>query len=152
MTLTTSSSTFLFLLRVVAVYNGSPYIVIPFSIIWLSIVATGSLTAAATHGMAIGKTRRCVLTGEDKYGVILAPLLIGTVFDTLVFLAISYRLLKVSGFSFLEPPAGAGVGKNESSAKVLIWTWWAGFKESMSGKNLPTFLRLVLRGGQKYYL
>jgi hypothetical protein len=116
-------------LRVIAVYDREKVVFAFFFILWLAIVA-GSLTAAAVGGsLIIGPTEYC-LPKELGSVVSAAPLAV-TVFDTFVFLAISYRLL-IDAWN--QPGDGVPL------------------RELLSGKTLPRIPRVMLQDGQVYYL
>jgi len=134
MSMALSCSAFLFLLRIKAVFEGSYFIVIPFSLLWFAIPVTSTLSIPATHAETIGPTKRCWITGEEMFGTILIPLSLTTLFDTLIFLLISYRLANL---------VAVDLGKQVS--------WMTRLRTTISGKYLPKFLRSLLRGGQKYY-
>jgi hypothetical protein len=122
------SSSFLFLRRMEAVYPNNKWIKYFFSALWFingGIEITVVLGVRAVHAPG---TLYCIDAQPEPYvlGGGLAPV----VFDTLVFLAISYKIMATH--STLD-------------AKVSLRTL-------ISGKALPRLSRAILQGGQQYYL
>ncbi|RDB22996.1 hypothetical protein Hypma_009717 [Hypsizygus marmoreus] len=125
-----SSTSLLFFLRVRAVFERRRRIVIFFFILWLAVLG-GSLTIATGSDGAteLAPTRYCQLSLLKEY-IAVAPITL-TVFDTLVFLAISWHLL---AHSFTDPH------KKSTLPRVLL------------GQSIPAFSRAILQDGQVYYL
>lgn len=125
----------LFFLRLRAVYNGNRVVVSIFSVLWLSILVGAALDPVSTKGgplirpgrISVGYCTDVSVTPLSFYGA-LAPL----VFDTLVWLAISWRISRISD----EPHATLGKRVNTM----------------FFGTNLPKFTRSLLIDGQIYYL
>ncbi|KAF5326660.1 hypothetical protein D9619_004257 [Psilocybe cf. subviscida] len=128
---------FLFLLRLRAVYNRDRFIVFTFFVLWVALLVGAALTIIGTKGGPVigsentttGYCEIISVTALSFYGL-LAPL----VFDTLILLAISWRIGKLS--TMHEP--GVNVGK---TINVMLF-----------GTNLPAFTRSLLIDGQIYYL
>jgi len=77
----------------------------------------------------MGPTRRCILTTVRSY--VSVSVIINTVNDTLIFLAISYSII---------------------SYTVIGDTWGARAKSFFRADGLPRLSKALLRGGQLYYL
>lgn len=123
-----SSTSFLFFLRVRAIFNRNRYVVAFFFLLWLGVLG-GSLTVATVgHAVHLGPTQYCSST-EFKSYISAAPITFA-VNDTFVFLAISWRLLKNDW--------GTADCKR-------------GFRSTISGEYLPTFSKALLQDGQVYY-
>ncbi|KZP05563.1 hypothetical protein FIBSPDRAFT_1054017 [Athelia psychrophila] len=125
-----TSTSFLFFLRVRAVYLQSRTITILFGALW---VVTASVSigfgALVVHGAErVPHTAHCTNT-IGKYNFI--PVTMTFVHDTMVFLAISYRLA-----------AGA----------VTAGDWRSRVLSIVTGKGLFSLSRSLMKGGQLYYL
>ena len=101
-----------------------------FFVLWLGLLAATILIPLNVVGGTIGPLNYC----EDAFVsntvsiVQLTPL----VYDTLVFIAISWRLCRIAS---IEP-----AGPRET------------FQVMLFGKHLPTFAKSILLDGQLYYL
>ncbi|RDB22909.1 hypothetical protein Hypma_009716 [Hypsizygus marmoreus] len=127
----TSSTALLFLLRARAIYNRSKYAIAFFVALWLGVLGS-SLTAATMGGaVSIGPTRYCQPLPLKAY-IGAAPIMFA-VFDTCVFLAISWRLLMDAWPDPSKQP--------QPKLRGIVL-----------GKYLPEFSRALLRDGQVYYL
>ncbi|KAJ7647921.1 hypothetical protein FB45DRAFT_782893 [Roridomyces roridus] len=132
-----SANTFLFFSRVRAIYGGDRLITFVFGFLWLSVVA-GSLTIpiGTTASGLPGNPTECVVTSLKKYtsasGVTLA------VNDSLVFIAISYRLFSDFSESTWEP------GERKP--------WWGRLRALLTGADLPAFAKSLFTDGQMYYM
>ncbi|RXW19691.1 hypothetical protein EST38_g6160 [Candolleomyces aberdarensis] len=123
-----SSSTLLFLFRVHLVYDGNPRVMIPFSLLWV-LVLGGTVTAPiGLKGVAIGPTDYCMVSGAEVY--VSASVIVPLVYDTVVFLAITYRL---------------------AASPYEIATTEGGFWKALAGNYLPGLSKLLLKDGQSYY-
>ncbi|KZP22069.1 hypothetical protein FIBSPDRAFT_491275 [Athelia psychrophila] len=125
-----TSTSFLFFLRVRAVYLQSRTITILFGALWVvtTCVSIG-FGALAVHGAErVPHTAHCTNT-IAKYNFI--PVTMTFVHDTMVFLAISYRLA-----------AGA----------VTAGDWRSRVLSIVTGKGLFSLSRSLMKGGQLYYL
>ncbi|KAJ3878283.1 hypothetical protein F5051DRAFT_352252, partial [Lentinula edodes] len=123
-------SSLLFFFRVRAVFSTRKYIVWAFFALWLCVLASCMTIPFGGGAINIGTTRYC-LTSE------LAPYtgaggIVPTVHDTLVFLAISYQLLRNTHMNL------------EGSMKT--------FQAFAYGSYLPAFSKSILHDGQAYYM
>ncbi|KAF8160242.1 hypothetical protein K438DRAFT_1731737 [Mycena galopus ATCC 62051] len=124
------STSLLFFVRVRAIYGCTRAVTTVFALIWTAVIVSCILVPIATHGVNIGPTRYCV-TGEvaEYAGAVgLAPGL----FDTAVFLAISYKLFRNT---HVEHPS-----------------WKQKARAFFSGAYLPSFSKSLFVDGQIYYL
>lgn len=111
-------------------YNNNLYVTLFFSFMWLAVVA-GSVTS--TQGVTLvplGTTNYCTNGSMDEY--VIASGIIPLVNDTLVFIAITWRLVR---------------GSRRESTRTGGSTW-----SFIFGKHLPAFSRSLLQDGQVYYL
>ncbi|KXN83153.1 hypothetical protein AN958_01766 [Leucoagaricus sp. SymC.cos] len=123
-----SSSSFLFLRRVQAVWANNRWVKGIFFVLWLidgGLVVTVPVGVHATH---IPGTKYCIDSPPARY--VIAGGIIPVIFDTFVFFTISYKI--ASAHSTID-------------AKVSWGTL-------VSGKALPRLSRAILQGGQQYYL
>ncbi|KDR73155.1 hypothetical protein GALMADRAFT_251724 [Galerina marginata CBS 339.88] len=125
-----SSTSLLFFLRLRGVYKDNIYVVFSFFMLWLAVCAGSLADALTTTGTAIGPTKYCTL-GKFSPMVSVSGLIV-VVDDTLVFLAISWRVMK---FSF-------------SDARTLK----GAVARFFHGTDLPVFAKALLQDGQAYYL
>ncbi|KZP07984.1 hypothetical protein FIBSPDRAFT_840687 [Athelia psychrophila] len=121
-------TSFLFLLRVRAVYLRSTVVTALFSILWLATVALNLFTYASIRAGPQTGTHFC--TGSQVHHTTY-PSISSFVFDTLVFVAISYRL--------------AADAATEQS-------WRARLLSVVTGKGLFSISRVLMTSGQLYYL
>ena len=127
------ATSLLFFFRVRAMYNNNLYITLFFSFMWFAIVA-GSVTS--TQGVTLvplGPTNYCTNGKMDDY--VIASGIIPLVNDTLVFIAITWRLVHGSS-------RGSGT---TTTRKGGSWSF-------IFGNHLPAFSRSLLQDGQVYYL
>ncbi|TFK38697.1 hypothetical protein BDQ12DRAFT_605428 [Crucibulum laeve] len=129
--LTVSMTSMLFLLRVKAVYHDSKVAVCLFVFLWLVVLGVSILTPVGLSWTNVGTTQHCnaAAPGNAKYIQCLAIVLL--INDTIVFLAISYRVLK---FPLIDYSL-------KSWAKVFF-----------DKGSLPIVSHLLLQSGQYYYL
>ncbi|KDR73158.1 hypothetical protein GALMADRAFT_722528 [Galerina marginata CBS 339.88] len=125
-----SSTSLLFFLRLRGVYKDNIYVVFFFFMLWLAVCCGSSTTAFTTIGTAIGPTKYCTL-GNFTSIVSMSGLVV-VVDDTLVFLAISWRVMKFS-------PSN-------------VWTLQDAMARFFRGTDLPAFAKAFLQEGQAYYL
>jgi hypothetical protein len=128
-----SASTLLWLFRLRAIYGGNRIVTFVFGLLWLTVVGESvAVTIGGLSTTTVGNPPRCVVLSAKSYdgasGIVLA------VYDTLVFLAISYRL--VSNFTKTQQQQ----------------TPWEQFKALLNGSNLPVFSKTLLTDGQMYYM
>jgi hypothetical protein len=122
----------LWLVRLRAICGGDRIVTFIFGFLWLTVVGT---SAAVTIGGAtitsLGTPPKCVVIDAKRSDSALGIVL--TVYDTLVFLTISYRL--VSNFTATRQE-----------------TLWEQTKALFSGSNLPAFSKTLFTDGQMYYM
>ncbi len=123
-------SCLLFFFRAKAVYGPHRLIVILFGLLWIAVLASCITVPFGGGAINIGDTRYC-LTSELKAYTGAAGI-VPTVHDTVVFLAVSYKLMS---HSFVEPTGFRG--------NVQTFTL---------GTHLPAFSRALFRDGQLYYM
>lgn len=123
--LATSTSSFLFLRRVHAVFNGHSQLVVRvFSFFWVILV--GLTFALPLLGISIqASTNNCVTPLVKRY--IMANSVVLFLYDSAVFLAISYRI---------------SWGQSMDRDKSTYWTL----------SELSWVSKAILHGGQRYYL
>ncbi|KAF8141036.1 hypothetical protein K438DRAFT_1878785 [Mycena galopus ATCC 62051] len=85
------ATSLLFFFRVRAIYGGTRAVTIIFGLMWIAVLATSIIIPIATIGVNIGPSCYCILVELMPYvgAVSITPGL----FDTAVFVAISYRLM-----------------------------------------------------------
>lgn len=118
---------FLFFIRLKAIYNRNRAVIAAFFVLWLGLAVGGIFIVVGVKGGPSGATQYCQDVSVKHfvfYGEV-APL----VFDTLVFLAISWRLSRV-----------ASIDEKRR------------FESMFLGTNLPAFTKSLLQDGQIYYL
>ncbi|OCH89336.1 hypothetical protein OBBRIDRAFT_756712 [Obba rivulosa] len=126
-----SSTCLLFFFRIRAVFDQSKMIVGFFFVVWLSVLG-GTLTiVTAVTAINIGPTNYCLNASLKSYASAagITPL----IHDTLVFLAISFRLLMNSHVDYSRD-------------------WKRQFKAFTTGEYLPAFSRALFQDGQLYYM
>ncbi|KAF7369897.1 hypothetical protein MSAN_00619200 [Mycena sanguinolenta] len=127
--LSSASTSLLFFFRVRAIYARRPLITYIFGFLWLCMLAGALTVPMGSSATTVGHT--CIITqlapymGANGVGM--------TVFDTSVFLAISYGLLSN--------------GRAEQTPAERVRTAFA-----FGRANLYAFSESLLRDGQKYYL
>jgi hypothetical protein len=122
------SSSFLFLQRVLAIYNGNKRIRIAFCIFWF-------LVSCSDIVMPFGAHEETTLGISENQGyqpwVSLSTWCL-FLFDSAVIVAVSYRILSSYSIS---------TGEREASLYNLL-----------TGRTLPSFSRAIFQGGLQYYL
>jgi hypothetical protein len=127
--LAVSSASYLFYLRVQAVFYQNKLIQAFFGILWL-MVAGGSVTVPlAVKGIHIEPTKYCVNAAVKSFSSV--AVITSTVNDSLIFLAISFKLMSNN--------------KVESSVADKARTFF-------KGKGLSSISKALFKGGQIYYL
>jgi len=120
----------LFFFRVKAVFDGNRYVTGFFAFMWLAVLG-GSLTVTqGIVGRPIGPTKYCLNASLAPY--LSSAAIIPLVNDTLIFLAITWKLMRNSY-------------QSEYTVKD-------GLRTLFLGEYLPAFSRAVLQDGQMYYL
>ena len=121
----------MWLIRLRAIYGGDRIVTSIFGFLWLAVVASSVLAIVGATVTSIGNPPECLIVSTRKYDG--ASGICITVYDTLVFLAISYRLVS-------------------NSAKTQRQTLWEQTKALFSGSNLPAFPKALFTDGQMYYM
>jgi hypothetical protein len=126
-----SSAAFLFFFRVRVIYHNSRVVTGIFGVLWLAVLATSITVPVGIRGTSVGDPPQClaqVRHGErgSSSGITI------TIHDTIVFFAISYRL--VANFAHAQQTRGAQL------------------MELLSGANLPAFSKSLFTDGQMYYM
>ncbi|KAF8999661.1 hypothetical protein BDQ17DRAFT_1308453 [Cyathus striatus] len=124
----TASSSFLFLRRVQALYRNNKLLYHAFYVLYLANVGVSIVVPLGSHVGSLANTGYCVNTGIKHY--VAAGAFMPLAFDSIVFLAISYRIAT----NHKKP------GNNTS------WKVW------ITGDALPRLSKAVLQSGQQYYL
>ncbi|KZP14901.1 hypothetical protein FIBSPDRAFT_1048550 [Athelia psychrophila] len=125
-----SFTSLLFLLRVRAVYLRSRYVTALFGAFWLVTVSVNIALTAKVHGVhspSPAANGRCIMAGTQSVSLPLASIFVN---DTLIFLAISYRLT-----------ANAVTDGGRHSRLLTIF----------KGKGLYSLSQSLLQTGQLYY-
>ncbi|KAJ3560749.1 hypothetical protein NP233_g10632 [Leucocoprinus birnbaumii] len=131
--LTMSTTSFLFLQRVRALYTESRALRLAFTLLWAVISVVCSITVILGAGSAhIPGTENCHYFVVDRYTATAG--FTWLFFDTLVFLAVSYWVITA------HPVRDA--------ATTRFTVSWVGL---ISGRALPRLSKAVLQGGQQYY-
>ncbi|KAF9546450.1 hypothetical protein CPC08DRAFT_716037 [Agrocybe pediades] len=123
--LATAASSFLFFRRVRAIYNDNKYVRHFFFALLLANIGVSILTIPGSHMKPLADTGYCVNAGVQQY-VAAAPFS-RLVYDSCVFIAISYRFATISGENM---------------------TW----RILLSRRASSRIVRVILQGGQQYYL
>ncbi|KAF9241318.1 hypothetical protein BU15DRAFT_73444 [Melanogaster broomeanus] len=126
---TTTASSYLFLKRVHAVFHQERIVCRIFTILWLAAFGATlvGLPTSLDAYSELANTKHCIARGLHSYES--AAFIALVIFDGLVFLAITYKILVFHGTS--EPRS-----------------WKAVF----CGDALPRLSLAVLQGGQRYYM
>ncbi|KAJ7238960.1 hypothetical protein C8J57DRAFT_1727518 [Mycena rebaudengoi] len=129
-----SSAALLFFFRVRAIYNNSRVVTVIFGVLWLAVLATSITVPVGVRGISVGDPPQCLtLARQGEHGEHGGSSGITiTIHDTIVFLAISYRL--VANFAHAQQTRGAQL------------------KELLSGASLPAFSKSLFTDGQMYYM
>ena len=121
----------LFFFRIRAVFNRNPWVVAFFACSWL-VVLGGSLAfiiGSVRVNPALNSAATCLNSGVNPF--LVEVTIIPLINDTLVFLAITWRLLRNS---YVSRSLSSGI-------RILIF-----------GDFLPAFSKALLKDGQAYYL
>ena len=117
-------------------YNCNVWVTAVYSVLWLSVVAAAASVPWALPAGNVGPTDYCTQLPPAPY--LAAPIITAFVNDTLVFFAITHRLMQMS--TDVEDEEDRGV---MSHFRIRIFT---------SARSLPLFSRVLLRDNQLYYL
>ncbi|KAF5354271.1 hypothetical protein D9756_007040 [Leucocoprinus leucothites] len=127
-----TTTSFLFLQRVRALYTENSVVRLAFTLLWLAVSIVVSITVTIGVGAAhVPGTQYCHYLVVDRYTATAG--FSWLFFDTLVFLAVSYWI--ISSHS----------GLNADVGPAISWVTFA------KGQALPKLSRAVLQGGQQYY-
>ncbi|TFK38695.1 hypothetical protein BDQ12DRAFT_97634 [Crucibulum laeve] len=129
--LTVSMTSMLFLLRVTAVYHDNKVAIRLFVFLWLAVSSMPILTPVILLEVHAGTTQQCNIAVPSNGKAIECLAILLLINDTVIFLAISYRVLK---FPLIDYSL-------KSWAKVFF-----------DKGSLPIVSRLLLQSGQYYYL
>ncbi|KAF7771719.1 hypothetical protein Agabi119p4_6030 [Agaricus bisporus var. burnettii] len=133
LSLSAISSSYIFLQRAQATYAEQKGLRKFFFISWLCVCGAGCLVPIGAHPSYIPGTYYFRHSVPSTY-VIASPLVL-LLFDTLVFVAMSYKIIK--GHSM---PVDS-VSEEQRTSWIRL----------LSGSRLPLISKVVLRGGQQYY-
>ncbi|KAH7888390.1 hypothetical protein F5I97DRAFT_1803192 [Phlebopus sp. FC_14] len=123
-----AASSFMFLRRVQAVFFKNRVVRWCFAVLWIANVIIGCIMPMGTTASEIANTKHCIVTGEPSY--IAAGCISSLVYDSLVFLAVSYKVN--TSYSLDRNP--------------LNW------KTFFSRPRSPRLSKSIMQGGQQYYL
>ncbi|KDR73150.1 hypothetical protein GALMADRAFT_142293 [Galerina marginata CBS 339.88] len=124
------STSLLFFFRVSAMYHDHKPVALFFFLTWLGILGGSLSSALIAHIQGVGPTKNCL--GRARKSFVWTSFIVPLVNDTLIFIAISFRLTLI------------GLPENtrfKDAFRVIIF-----------GKDLPSFSKALLRDGQAYYL
>jgi hypothetical protein len=119
----------LFFFRVKAVYCNNKIITIFFGSLLVALFGLAFLVPLGAKGAHIGTTKRCILTSVRSY--VSAPVIFNAISDTLVFIAISVRIMSYS------------IAGDTPGTRI---------RSFFRGDGLPSLSRSLLQSGQLYYL
>ncbi|TFK47489.1 hypothetical protein OE88DRAFT_1738410 [Heliocybe sulcata] len=119
----------LFFFRVSAVFQTNPRVRAVFAFLWACVVAAAFTVPFSVTVAEIADTRRCVDLDVASFSS--STVIVNWINDSLVFLAISWRLMRFST-----------VGD----------TWRDRLRSFISGAGFSRLSRSLLQGGQMYYL
>ncbi|KAJ7773960.1 hypothetical protein B0H16DRAFT_115264 [Mycena metata] len=132
--ITVSSSAFLFFFRVRAIYNNSRVVTIIFGVLWLAVLATSITVPVSGRGGSAGDPPQCFsLARHGAHGGSSGITI--TIHDTIVYFAISYRLISLFG-----PTQDTQQTRGDQ------------LKELFTGTSLPAFSKSLFTDGQMYYM
>lgn len=123
------ATSLLFFFRLKAVFDRNHYVIGFFAFMWLAVLAGCLTVTQGVTGINIGPTKYCLNASLEDY--VSAAAIIPLINDTMVFLAISWRLMTNSHVEY--------------SLKT-------GLKTFAFGDYLPSFSRTLFQDGQIYYL
>jgi hypothetical protein len=123
-----SATSFLFYVRVRAIWHNAKAITVFFGLLWLGTVGTSGLVIFAISGAHIGTTQRCINTAVRPY--VSTAIVLNAINDTLIFIAISTRLVVYT---------------------CADETWRANVRSFARGDGLPRISKGLLQGGQLYF-
>ena len=125
-TISVALSSLLMYFRIHAVYCHSPLVKTGFAVMWLGVVGASIPESVYAQGTLIAG--QCVPTGIQSYGA--SGLAASTIFDGLVFVGVSYRLLTFHSLS---------------------QSWLDRLKDFFLGNGLHKTSKILLQNGQLYF-
>jgi len=128
-----SSASYLFFLRIQAVFHQNKLVQGIFAILWLGVLGGSITVPLATKGAHIAPTQYCINSEVKSFAS--TAVIMSTINDSLVFLAISVKLLSSDNV--------------EHSAKDRLKMF---FSTSGNGNGLSSISSALFQGGQIYYL
>ncbi|KZP08315.1 hypothetical protein FIBSPDRAFT_840428 [Athelia psychrophila] len=128
--LTLNSNNLLFFFRIRAVYSNSLRVSLFFGFCYIVVFVTSVLVPSTLNAIYIGPTEYCV-ESEIRPWIASLATICNVVNDTLVFLAISYRI----------PSVSIGAGGRRSALQRFF-----------CGDGAPRVIKQLLQNGQLYYL
>ncbi|KAH8073016.1 hypothetical protein BXZ70DRAFT_861922, partial [Cristinia sonorae] len=123
-----SLNSLLFLFRIFAVFCGRRLIIGIFTFLWIGVFACSLTSPFAMPAQHLGPTGYCVSAQVKKFGI--SGIVAAAVYDTLVFLAITWEL-----------SLNAPVESPRDRMKAVV-----------SGAGMGRISKSLLQGGQLYYL
>lgn len=129
-TVAISASCLLFFFRVRAVFEDNRYVIVFCLFMWFAVLGGSMTLPFAVTGSNIGPTDYCMNSGVKAYGSVAT--IVPFVFDTFVFVAISWRLT---------------LNAYNTNTNML-----GSLRTLLLGKSLYMLSRTLLRDNQKYYL
>lgn len=121
----------LFFFRIRAVFIQQTSVVLFFAAMWVALAATSILAPLSLRGSSIGDTGQCMPYRLKDVGAV--GIIVSTVYDTLVLVAISVQLLSF----YHVPPRGSKT---------------ASLKTFVTGRGMGAIAKVLLQSGQVYYL
>ena len=125
---TVSFNTLLFLFRIYGVFHQERLVTCVFTFLWICTVGAAVTAPFALSATQIGTTHYCIFDRVKPYGS--AGLVASASYDTLVLLAITFKLLMDS------PEAG----------------FLAKLKMAFGGRGMGRIAKAVMQSGQQYYM
>ncbi|KAF9044975.1 hypothetical protein BJ165DRAFT_1527917 [Panaeolus papilionaceus] len=128
-----SATSFLFFLRLKAIFHNNLIVVVIFGIMWTTVFITTFAFPTGMGGVLIQLSpivQYCTVSETHRF--VIAPNIMLLVYDTLVFFAISWRLVSVMHVD-KDSPKGWSVGR------------------MVFGGYLPSFSRALLHDNQRFY-
>ena len=122
----------LFLFRIRAIFNDMKSVVLLFTLLWVAVLGSSLAGPFGVRATYLGVVQSCLNVSVEKF--VSLGLIASWVYDTLVFISISTKLM-----SFSLPT-------KSPTWKGRLKCFWTGSEES------GPIARTVLRTGQLYYL
>jgi hypothetical protein len=126
--LSISFTSLLFLFRIRAIYLNKTIIVAVFCVLWLAVPAANVTLVLGTGVSRLENSPYCKVDRIETW--VAASLGSLMIFDTLVFIAVTWKLMNMSHFTYRDG---------------------ASYLQKALGTYLPTFSKALLRDGQRYY-